>query len=142
MATQYVHPNAQSRNARTFTSAGQPVVGHALFTFPGGAVTGDTVKMTQIPKGAKVMNCFMVAGDLDTGAGITLSLGDSGSPTRYFNASNIAQAGGVAELPVGSAVKGYTYANDDVLLLTVTAGAATGVSGPVEVFLEYYCTLT
>ena len=138
MATVYTHPNAQSANARTQTSAGQPVVAHAKFTFPGLPVVADMVRLTQIPKGAKVLNAILKADDLDTGTTITLSLGDTGSANRYFAASTIAQAGGVVELANSAPIKGFEYAADDTLILSVTAGPTGGQLGAVEVFFEYY----
>lgn len=140
MATAYTHPNAQSPNARTQTSAGQPVIAHARFIFPVAPVVGDTVKLTLVPKAARIWNAILRADKLDSNGTPTIAfnLGDSTSATRFFAASAIAQNGGVAELAVGNANKGAQYAADDYLLLTITAAPATFQSGEINAFLEYY----
>lgn len=142
MPNTYVHPNAQSANQRTSLSAGQPVVGHAKWTIPTTALgVGDIIKLFRIPAGAKVLSVLTKADDADSNGSPTIAfnLGDTGSANRYLSASNIAQAGGIAESAIGAAFKGYEYTADDTIQIAITAAAATQTAGAaIEVFLTYY----
>jgi hypothetical protein len=141
MAT-YTHSNAQAPNERTNLSAGQPVIAHAKFTLPApGLQVGDVIRLTRVPQGAKVMNVMMRADKLDGGGApaIAFNLGDTANPTRFFAASNIGQAGGVAELAIGAAVKGFEYPTVDTIIATITAAPQTQAQGAaLEVFVTVY----
>lgn len=141
MAT-YTHANAVAPNERTNLSAGQPVVAHAKFLLPvAGLAAGDIIRLTRVPAGAKVMNVFVRAEKLDTGGtpAVAFNLGDTANPTRFFSASNVGQAGGVAELAIAAAVKGFEYPLVDTIIATITTAAQTQAAGAaLEVFVTVY----
>lgn len=139
MAT-YTARNAQAQIARTNMSAGQLVMGHARISIPAALATGDVIRMFNIPTAARVMNCLVIAPKIDNGTSLTLNVGDQVNASRYFSASNVGQSGGVAELPVGAAVKGFEYTADDFLVVTVAAGPTGGVAAgsTLDVYLQYY----
>lgn len=139
MAT-YTHANAQAPVQRTSLSAGQPVTGHARFTLGPLLQAGDVIRLFRVPQGARIRNALLFAQKLDSGGApaVTLSVGDSTSPTRFFNASNVGQAGGQAELAVGAAPKGQEYLTDDTIFATVVAAPQAQVAGATfDVFLDY-----
>lgn len=137
MATAYTVPNF-TKDGRTNTSAGQPVVAYKKWTFATVPVLNDTVKMLPIPLGARVLDFMAKADDLDTGsAAITLSFGDSASATQFLSASTIAQAGGLAQMAISAAGKLKKYTADDYVSMLVAAGPATGAVGSVEIWLTY-----
>ncbi|MGX7706316.1 hypothetical protein [Methylobacterium sp. Gmos1] len=131
---------AQAQIARTNMSAGQLVMGHGRISIPAALATGDTIRMFNIPTAARVMNCLVIAPKIDNGTSLTLNVGDQANATRFFTASNVGQAGGVAELPVAAAIKGFEYTVDDLLIVTVSAGPTGGVvAGSIlDVYLQYY----
>src|SRR6478735_10252327 len=56
-------------------------------------VTGNIVEAFVVPAGFTVTGILAVASDMDSGSALTLSVGDSGSGTRFLNASTIGQTG-------------------------------------------------
>lgn len=138
----YTHQNAVAPNERTNLSAGQPVVAHAKFMLPAtGLVAGDMIRLTRVPAGAKVMNVFVRAEKLDVGGApaIAFNLGDMANPTRFFAASNVGQAGGVVELAISAAVKGFEYPTVDTIVATITTAPQTQAPGTaLEVFVTVY----
>jgi hypothetical protein len=95
-----------------------------------------------------VVGCFMVpAGfvltdflpttvpDLDTGAALSLSLGDSLLPTRLLSGSAVGQAGGaMPALAAGGFL--YRFPTDTEIILTATAAAAGGIVAVWPIFLR------
>src|SRR4029077_2773733 len=73
--------------------------------------------------------------DLDTGATLTLSLGDAALPTRILNASNIGQAGGAMPAAAAGAFL-YRYPIDTEIILTATAAAAGGIATAVPIYIQ------
>lgn len=101
-------------------------------------VTGNTVGAFMVPKGFVVTGIIAVATDMDSGsAALTLSVGDSGSGTRYLSASTIGQAGTTTQT---LATTGLLYENtaDTEILITVTLQPATAVAGTVDLRLVGY----
>ena len=89
-----------------------------------GLVATSTIDVAQLPIGAKVVG-FTIAHDA-LGTGVTLSLGDSGSATRYLAATASATAGCKNDI----LVDGFQYAITTTALgrifLTVGTASATG----------------
>lgn len=138
MAT-FTARQAQAQTARTNMSAGQLVMGHGRISIPAALAANDVIRMFNIPTAARVINCLVVATKIDTGTTLTLNVGDQANATRYFSASTVGQAGGVAELPVAAPVKGFEYTTDDFLVVTVAAGPAGVTAGSMlDVYLQYY----
>lgn len=137
----YTHPNAQAPVARTNLSAGQLVTGHARYTLGPTLAAGDVIRLFRVPAGARIINAILYAQKVDTGGSpaVTLSVGDSTSATRFFNASNVGQNGGAAELASGAAPKGQEYLAEDTVIATVGAAPATQANGTYfDVYLQYY----
>lgn len=59
---------------------------------PSTFTTTDTAAMCYLPNGFRVLDMTLKSDDLDSGATITLNVGDAGSATRYFSASTVSQA--------------------------------------------------
>ena len=52
----------------------------------------DTFTFGKVPKGFRILGATLEATDMEAGTGVTISVGDSGSSTRLFNAATVAQA--------------------------------------------------
>lgn len=135
----------------TFTSslfntgqkAAPRVGGQAVTVYSELAITaagaGDIYKMIPIPSGARVVDWGLGADDIDSNGSpaVTLSLGDSGSSTRYVSGSTIGQTGAA---PVDAKLKtgyGYQYTADDDIRITVGVAAATFAAGSVRCHVTY-----
>lgn len=96
-------------------------------------VSGSDISVARLPKGAKVYDVVVHHDAL--GSGVTLSVGDSGSATRYIGATAAATAGKVVMSEDG-AIDGFGYeqtAETDVL---ITTGGGTA-SGTIKVAVIY-----
>ena len=91
------------------------------FMVPGGFVLTDVLPTT-IP-------------DLDTGATLSLSLGDALLPGRIFAASNVGQAGGAMPALAATGFL-YRFPADTEIILTATAAAAGGIAAAVPIYLR------
>jgi hypothetical protein len=83
------------------------------------------ISVARLPKGAVVYDVIIHHDAL--GSGVTLSVGDSGSATRYIGATAAATAGKVVMSEDG-AIDGFGYENtaETDVLITVGGGTATG----------------
>lgn len=99
-------------------------------------VTANTVGAFMVPAGFVVDGIIAVATDMDTGsAALTLSVGDSGSGTRYLSASTIGQAG-TSTTTLASTGLLYKNTVDTEILITVTLQPATAAAGTVSLYLQ------
>ena len=91
------------------------------FMVPGGFVLTDVLPTT-IPS-------------MDTGAGLSLSLGDAALPGRIFAASNVGQAGGaMPALAAGGFL--YRFPTDTEIILTATGAAAGGKAAACPIYIR------
>ena len=83
------------------------------------------ISVARLPKGAVVYDVIIHHDAL--GSSVTLSVGDSGSATRYIGATAAATAGKVVMSEDG-AIDGFGYENnaETDVLITVGGGTATG----------------
>ena len=81
----------------------------------------DTFTFGRVPKGFRILGGTLESTSM-AASGLTLSVGDSGSGTRLFNASTIGVGGGTAA--VAATGMHYQYPDD-----TVITGAAAGTIG-------------
>jgi hypothetical protein len=83
------------------------------------------ISVARLPKGAVVYDIVVHHDAL--GSGVTLSVGDSGSATRYIGATAAATAGKVV-MSEDDAIDGFGYENSSEtdVLITTGGGAATG----------------
>jgi hypothetical protein len=84
----------------------------------------STISVARLPKGAVVYDVIIHHDAL--GSGVTLSVGDSGSATRYIGATAAATAGKIVMSEDG-AIDGFGYENTSETDVIITnANAATG----------------
>jgi hypothetical protein len=88
--------------------------------------TGNTIGAFMVPAGFVVTGIIAVPTDMDSGANMTISVGDAASGTRYLNASTMGQA---ATTVTALASTGLLFKNtvDTEVLVTITLqGTAAG----------------
>jgi hypothetical protein len=102
-------------------------------------VTANTVGAFMVPAGFVVTGIIAVATDMDSNGSpaLTLSVGDSGSGTRYLSASTIGQ-GGTSTTTLASTGLLYKNTVDTEILVTTTLQPATAVAGTLDLRLEGY----
>jgi hypothetical protein len=81
----------------------------------------DTFTFGRVPKGFRILGGTLESTSM-AASGLTLSVGDSGSGTRLFNASTIGVGGGTASV----AATGMHYQYPDDTTITGAAGGAIG----------------
>jgi hypothetical protein len=127
------------------------------YTLAGAVVSGDTytTPANALPtNGIRIVDTQLVSVALDTNASptATISVGDSGSATRFINA---AAAGGTAQVVrfinqaqgltngVVSSGSGYLYASGTAPQIVVTVGgtvATAQTTGTIRLRVSFYCT--
>lgn len=121
---------AVARSAKTSTDSNQLISVGELINVTGAQLTlGAAFGNIRVPKGAEIAFVQLDADDLDTSTGITLSIGDAGSATRFLAANTIAQTGAA---PVGPTIAktgfGYRF-TAETLVQVYVAVAPTGTAG-------------
>jgi hypothetical protein len=98
-------------------------------------VTGNTVGAFKVPAGFCVTGIIAVPTDMDSGAALTLSVGDAASGTRYLNASTMGQA---ATTVTTLAATGLLFLNtvDTEILVTCTLQGSSSVAGTLALYLS------
>jgi hypothetical protein len=102
-------------------------------------VTGNTVGAFKVPAGFTVTGIIAVATDMDSGAALTLSVGDATSGTRFLSASTVGQAGGIVTAfttPAGGTNLLFLYTVDTEILVTCTLQGSSSVAGTLSLYLE------
>jgi hypothetical protein len=90
----------------------------------------------RVPAGFILTGLLGTIGDLDSGAALTLSLGDAASNNRLFSASTVGQAGGAVPALAATGLL-YQFPTDTDILLTATAAAAgLGPTPTSTIYLE------
>jgi hypothetical protein len=102
----------------------------------GDLTTGNVVEAFTVPAGFTVTGIIAVASDMDTNGSPTLALsvGDSGSSTRFLSSSTVGQAG-TSTQTVASTGLLYAYTADTKILVTATTGSATAAAGTLDLYL-------
>lgn len=129
-------PAASQRNA------GQAVTVYSEVALAVTPLTGDIFQMINVPAGARVIGWGLGSDDIDTGAGVTLSLGDGADVDRYVVASTIGQTGGV---PVDAMLKtgyGFIYTTADTVDIQITVQPGTFAAGTLRCHITYVSTTT
>jgi len=116
-------------------------IGGSFAITTGMVAVGKTTALFNVPRGFVVTGIIAVATDIDTNGAptLTLSIGDSGSGTRFLSASNIGQAG-TSTQTVASTGLLYAFTADTEIIVTATAGAATAAAGTLQVYLVGFQT--
>jgi hypothetical protein len=116
---------------------GNVKVAYGEAAFSGTITTADSANLCQIPAGAVVVGVMAESDDLDAATGITLNIGDTGSATRYFSGTNIAQTGATAWASAATGIF-HRYTANDMIRVAVQANATTSQNGNVRVAVLYY----
>lgn len=92
--------------------------------------SGDTIQLMDVPGNVYITGVAIDTDKLDTGGSpaLTISVGDAGSTTRFFNAATTAQAGGYTG-PSQNGILGYNYGSTTRVFATVGTGSAGATSG-------------
>ena len=133
--------SAQSRlSAPGHGFGGSVKVSYGECAFSGTITTADTATICNLPLGAIVLGATIEADDLDTNGTptITLNVGDSGSATRYFSGSTVAQAGTVAVSAATTGIFSTVATGQTAVLVAVAANSATSAAGNVRLVVTYY----
>jgi len=91
----------------------------------------DTFTFGKVPKGFRVLGATLEATDMEAGTGVTISVGDSGSATRLFNAATVAQAGTAAAATTTVTALHYQYADDTIITGAAGGTVTTGATGTI-----------
>jgi hypothetical protein len=95
--------------------------------------SGSDISVARLPKGAKVWEVIVHHDAL--GTGVTLSVGDSGSATRYIGATAAATAGKLVMSEDG-AIDGFGYEQTAETDILITTGGGTA-SNTIKVAVIY-----
>lgn len=97
-------------------------------------VTGNTVGAFTVPAGFTVTGILGAATDMDSGAAMLVTVGDSGSAARFVASLNTQAA--VTSLTLAAAGLLYTFLVDTEILITIATQAGTPVAGTMTVYLQ------
>lgn len=97
-------------------------------------VTGNTVGAFMVPAGFTVTGIFGSATDMDSGAAMLITVGDSGSANRLV--TSVSAQAAITSFTLAAAGLLYTYPTDTEVLITIATQAATAVAGTVTFYLE------
>ena len=112
---------ANSPNAGVGPSPGNVIGFFFEVSITANVTNTDTFTFGKVPKGFRILGATLESTSM-AASGLTLSVGDSGSGTRLFNASTIGVGGGQAS--VAATGTNYQYPDD-----TIITGAAGGTIG-------------
>ena len=100
-----------------------------------GLAAASTIAIARLPKGARVWDIHIVHDDLGTTAG-TLSVGDSGSATRYLSAFATGSAGKQTMAGTNGVAAGVGFQQTaETTIIITTAGAA--ITGTIRSVVYY-----
>ena len=91
----------------------------------------DTFTFGRVPRGFRVLGATLEATDMEAGTGVTISVGDSGSGTRLFNAATVAQAGTAASAATTVSALHHQYTEDTVITGASGGTVTTGATGTI-----------
>lgn len=99
-------------------------------------VTAQIVEAFVVPVGFIATGIIAVATDMDSNGSPTLALsvGDSGSATRFLSSSTIGQAGTTTQTLASTGLL-FEFTADTKILVTATTGSATAVAGTLDLYL-------
>ena len=98
--------------------------------------TSDTINFGYVPKNFRLALAILESTDMDTNASptITLNVGDSGSASRIFSASTVAQAGTLSSA-IATSGFGYKYTDKTLITGVPAANPATAAAGTIYLTL-------
>jgi hypothetical protein len=120
----------------TFTPTGgrqTPLVAMATVSRAQMADTATAVTVIKLPMNAVVIGGFIVVDTAyDTTSTATVTVGDSGSATRYLTATNLKSAARTSFTTVG-----YVNSGGLDIVMTPTLADTDGTAGSVRIVVEY-----
>jgi hypothetical protein len=135
----YSQPQAgQLASARIRKVLGGTSLGATLPTLVAGDVALNAqVAVLRVPKDFVATSMNAIFGACDSGATLTMSIGDAASTARFAAASTTPRAGGTVTLLAGAV--GYQFPDDtDILLTTTAAAAGLGATPTINLQMEGY----
>jgi len=109
---------------------------HDSYVALGTEAAASTIKMCgALPAGAKIVGVALACNDV--GSGVTFSVGDSNSATRYYNAvdaHNTKKFNAIEQTGLGYEIG--TVTGDNQILIT-TAGATLGTGKLINIAVQY-----
>ena len=132
--TAYRQPQAGSQGfART-----KKVFGNTVALIAADVVLNAQTAVLRVPKGFVLQSLGGTIGDLDSGATLTVALGDAGNNARFFAANAVGQAGGAVPALLAGAVL-YEFTEDtDILLTAAVAAVGLGPTPTATILMEGY----
>jgi hypothetical protein len=131
----YRQPQAGSQGfART-----KKVYGNSPVTFVAADIALNAqCAVMRVPKGFVLQAMSGTWGDLDSGATLSMSIGDAGNAARFAATATTMQAGGaVGALAAGGLL--YEFTDDtDILVTSTVAGAGLGPTPTLSLIMEGY----
>jgi hypothetical protein len=97
-------------------------------------VTANTIGAFVLPAGFTATGILGSATDMDSGAAMLITVGDSGNAARYVASLNTQAA--VTSLTLAAAGLLYKNTADSEVLITIATQAGTAVAGTVTVYLQ------
>jgi len=97
-------------------------------------VTANTVGAFTVPAGFTVTSIYVVTTDLDSGAAMLVTIGDSASAARYLASSNVGQST-TASTTLAAAGLLYKNTAETEVLITIATQAGTAVAGTMTIYL-------
>ena len=130
----YRQPQAGSQGfART-----KKVFGNLVTLTAVDVVINAQVAVLRVPKGFMLQAWSGTVGDLDTGATLSIAIGDSASNNRYLATNTIGQAGGaLPALALTGANLPYEFVDDtDILVTSTVAAVGLGPTPTIYILME------
>jgi len=130
----YRQPQAGSQGfART-----KKVFGNLVTLTAVDVVLNAQVAVLRVPKGFMLQSWSGTVGDLDTGATLSIAIGDAASNNRYLATNTIGQAGGaLPALALTGASLPYEFVDDtDILATSTVAAVGLGPTPTIYILME------
>lgn len=129
--------NGVARPAKTSTDSNQVIFAGETITVSTGQLTlGALFGTVRVPKGAEIVGASMSSTDIDSGAAVTMELGDAGDTDRLLVASTIGQAGGV-NTAIALTGYGYRYTDETLISVRIAVAPGTAVAGTIKYGVSY-----
>lgn len=115
------------------------MIGRVVTLTAADLVTGNIVGAFLVPAGFTVLSMIANPSDMDSGAALTLSVGDAALGTRFLNASTMGQAATLTQAFTTPAVGTnllFKYTVDTEILVTCTLQGSASVAGTLGLYLQ------
>jgi len=114
------------------------VFGNQVTLIAADVVLNAQVAVARVPKGFIIQSISGTVGDLDTGATLSIALGDVANNGRLFATNTVGQAGGAMPALLAGSV-GYEFPDDtDIILTSTVAAVALGPTPTFALLMEGY----